>query len=64
MDSLCPTRLITCANNNHVPLLSCKTNSNEVVDIARYYLHELFSEKEIIHGVFMEVLGAGVLANR
>jgi HPr kinase/phosphorylase len=56
-----PDKLIACANNNHVPLLSCKTNSNEVVDIARYYLHELFSEKEIIHGVFMEVLGTGVL---
>lgn len=56
-----PDKLIACANNNHVPLLSCKTNSNEVVDIARYYLHELFSEKEVIHGVFMEVLGTGVL---
>lgn len=56
-----PDKLIACANNHHVPLLSCKTNSNEVVDIARYYLHELFSEKEVIHGVFMEVLGTGVL---
>lgn len=56
-----PDKLVACANSNHVPLLSCKTNSNEVVDTARYYLHELFSEKEVIHGVFMEVLGTGVL---
>jgi HPr kinase/phosphorylase len=56
-----PDRLIECANSHHVPLLSCKTNSNEVVDLARYYLHELFSEKEVVHGVFMEVLGTGVL---
>jgi len=56
-----PDKLIECANTSHVPLLSCKTNSNEVVDIARYYLHELFSEKEVVHGVFMEVLGTGVL---
>lgn len=56
-----PDKLIAFANQGHVPLLSCKTQSNEVVDIARYYLHELFSDKKIVHGVFMEVLGTGVL---
>lgn len=56
-----PDRLIDCANKGHVPLLSCKTDSNEVVDIARFYLHEMFSDKEIVHGVFLEVLGTGVL---
>ena len=49
------------ANEKHVPLLSCKANSNEIVDTARYYLSDLFSEKTTIHGVFMEVFGAGVL---
>ncbi|MCW8924537.1 MAG: HPr(Ser) kinase/phosphatase [Gammaproteobacteria bacterium] len=56
-----PDKLIEFANKGHVPLLSCKTDSNEVVDIARYYLHELFSDKQIVHGVYMEVLGTGVL---
>lgn len=56
-----PDMLIDCANKGHVPLLSCETNSNEVIDIARFYLHEMFSDKEIIHGVFLEVLGTGVL---
>jgi HPr kinase/phosphorylase len=56
-----PDRLIACANEGHVPLLSCKTDSNEVVDTARFYLHEMFSEKEVVHGVFLEVLGTGVL---
>ena len=56
-----PDMLIGYANKFHIPLLSCKTDSNEVVDIARYYLHNIFSEKEVIHGVFMEVLGTGVL---
>ena len=56
-----PERLIDCANEHNVPLLSCKTDSNEVVDIARFYLHEMFSDKEIVHGVFLEVLGTGVL---
>lgn len=56
-----PDRLIEFASHGHVPLLSCKTHSNEVVDIARFYLHDLFSDKRIVHGVFMEVLGTGVL---
>ena len=56
-----PEMLIEHANKYHTPLLSCKTESNEVVDIARFYLHNIFSEKEIVHGVFMEVLGTGVL---
>ncbi len=56
-----PDMLIDYANNYHIPLLSCKTDSNEVVDIARFYLHNIFSDKEVVHGVFMEVLGTGVL---
>jgi len=56
-----PDRLIAAAKQGSVPLLSCETDSNEVVDIARYYLHEMFSDKEIVHGVFLEVLGTGVL---
>jgi HPr kinase/phosphorylase len=56
-----PETLTQFANNYKVPVLSCEVKSNDVVDIARYYLHKLFSDKEIIHGVFMEVLGTGVL---
>jgi len=56
-----PDIFIEYANQYSVPVLSCKAESNEVVDIARYYLHKLFSNKEILHGVYMEVLGTGVL---
>lgn len=49
------------SNEKHIPLLSCKATSNDIVDTARYYLSDLFSEKTTIHGVFMEVFGAGVL---
>lgn len=56
-----PTLLCEYANKYKVPVLSCKALSNEVVDTARYYLHKLFADKEIVHGVFMEVLGTGVL---
>lgn len=56
-----PEMLIGYANKFHTPLLSCKTDSNEFVDTARFYLHDIFSEKEVVHGVFMEVLGTGML---
>lgn len=56
-----PDLLNKFANKYSVPVLSCKAESNEVVDTARYYLHKLFSNKEIVHGVYMEVLGTGVL---
>jgi len=56
-----PDLLCEYANKYKVPVLSCQVESNDVVDITRYYLHKLFSKKEIIHGVFMEVLGTGVL---
>lgn len=56
-----PGLLSEFANRYNVPVLSCRADSNEVVDTARYYLHKLFSNKEIVHGVFIEVLGTGVL---
>ena len=56
-----PGLLSEFANRYNVPVLSCQADSNEVVDTARYYLHKLFSNKEIVHGVFIEVLGTGVL---
>ncbi len=56
-----PELLCEFANKYYVPVLSCKAESNDVVDAARYYLNKLFSNKEILHGVFMEVHGTGVL---
>jgi HPr kinase/phosphorylase len=56
-----PELLSEYSNKYNVPVLSCTTNSNDVVDAARFYLHKLFSDKEIVHGVFMEVLDIGVL---
>ncbi|MBT8119309.1 MAG: HPr(Ser) kinase/phosphatase [Gammaproteobacteria bacterium] len=56
-----PELLCEFANKYCVPVLSCKAESNDVVDAARYYLNKLFTNKEILHGVFMEVHGTGVL---
>jgi len=56
-----PEILADFANKYSVPVLTCKAESNDVVDTARYYLRKLFSNKEILHGVYMEVHGIGVL---
>ncbi len=56
-----PDLLSEYANKYNIPVLSCKADSNDVVDTARYYLHKLFYNKKILHGVFMEVLDTGVL---
>ena len=56
-----PDLICEYANKYSIPVLSCKADSNDVVDTARYYLHKLFTKKEIMHGVYMEVLGNGVL---
>ena len=56
-----PDLLCEYANKYSIPILSCKADSNDVVDTARYYLHKLFTKKEILHGVYMEVLDNGVL---
>jgi HPr kinase/phosphorylase len=56
-----PDILCEFANRYNIPVLSSTAFSNDVVDTARYYLNKLFSNKEILHGVFMEVLGNGVL---
>lgn len=60
-DLAVPDLLCELANKHKTPVLSCKAESGDVIDIARFYLHKLFSNKEIHHGVFMEVLGIGVL---
>ncbi len=56
-----PECMSSFANSYNVPLLRSTAPSNEVVDTARYFLNAMFSKKEIIHGVYMEILGIGVL---
>lgn len=56
-----PQEYINHANKNHIPLLGSKATSNEIVDTARYTFSDLFAKKITLHGVFLEVLGIGVL---
>ena len=56
-----PDDLKTAAASGDIPLLSAKLPSQEAIRNLQYYLSNFFAEKITLHGVFMEVMGTGVL---
>lgn len=56
-----PDVLKTRARNTQTPLFKSKAGSHKIVNHLRYYLTQHVSEHVVMHGVFMEVLGIGVL---
>ena len=52
---------IQLANENSTPLLSSPLSSNEITELLQYHLGRLLGDSKIMHGVFMEVMGIGVL---
>jgi len=53
--------LVEAANATHIPLLGSKLASQDIVQHSLYYLTNYFARKITLHGVFMEVMGTGVL---
>ena len=49
------------ANNTNTPLLYSPLASNELTELLQYHLARLLGDSKIMHGVFMEVMGIGVL---
>ena len=56
-----PTELIDLADSKQTPLFSSQLGSNDLIDAVRFYLSSLLADKTTIHGVFLEVMGTGVL---
>jgi len=56
-----PQYLINLANQKQTPLFSSKLGSGGLIDTVRFYLSNLLADKITVHGVFMEVMGTGVL---
>ena len=56
-----PVELIDLANSKQTPLFSSQLSSNELIDAVRFYLSSLLADRTTIHGVFLEVMGTGVL---
>nr|WP_276315690.1 HPr(Ser) kinase/phosphatase [Ectothiorhodospira shaposhnikovii] len=53
--------LCALADRQSVPLLSTTLHSHEIINILRYFFSDKLAETITLHGVFMEVLGIGVL---
>ncbi len=56
-----PSHFLTLAREHRVPLLRSKHTVSHIIDYLHYYLSSQLSEKLIQHGVFMEVMGIGIL---
>lgn len=52
---------IEAANKTKTPLLYSKLSSSEITELLQYHLGRLLGDSKIMHGVFMEVMGIGVL---
>jgi HPr kinase/phosphorylase len=61
-DSLTATDdLIQECDRNHVPLLTTTVPAAQLIDLLRIYLSRRLAPVTTVHGVFMDVLGLGVL---
>jgi HPr kinase/phosphorylase len=49
------------AKKHNVPLLASSLKDSQVLDNIQYYAARFFARKTTLHGVFLEVLGMGVL---
>ncbi len=50
-----------CAQRTGTPLLGSSLSDEELINHLRYYLTHALAERKTMHGVFIEVLGMGVL---
>ena len=56
-----PTRLVAMCDRAEIPLFETAESAGHVIDVVREYLAQLFAERTTRHGVFMDILGLGVL---
>ncbi|VAW70599.1 HPr kinase/phosphorylase, partial [hydrothermal vent metagenome] len=56
-----PEAIIKTANARQTPLFQTDLSSGDLIDAVRFYISDLLAEKITLHGVFMEVMGSGVL---
>ena len=56
-----PPRLVAMCDRAEIPLFQTAESAGHVIDVVRTYLAQLFAERTTRHGVFMDILGLGVL---
>lgn len=60
-DLVLPESLVSFCVAHHIPLLRTEKDAAHLIDVLRIYLGRLFAPKTTVHGVFLDVLGLGVL---
>ncbi|MDQ6684957.1 MAG: HPr(Ser) kinase/phosphatase [Pseudomonadota bacterium] len=56
-----PDRLVALCDRADIPLFVTRESAGHVIDVVRGYLGQHFAERTTRHGVFMDILGLGVL---
>ncbi len=56
-----PDKLVAMADRAEIPLFATAESAGHVIDVLRGYLSRHFAERTTRHGVFMDILGLGVL---
>ncbi len=56
-----PDRLVAMCDRAEIPLFETADSAGHVIDVVRAYLAHLFANRTTRHGVFMDILGLGVL---
>ena len=56
-----PDRLVALCDRADIPLFVTSESAGHVIDLVRGYLSQHFAERTTRHGVFMDILGIGVL---
>src|SRR5688572_26452696 len=56
-----PDRLVAMCDRADIPLFVTSESAGHVIDLVRAYLAQLFADRTTRHGVFMDILGLGVL---
>ncbi len=56
-----PPAMLAMCENAQIPMFSTKDSSAFVIDVLRAYLSKHFADRVSMHGVFMDILGLGVL---
>jgi HPr kinase/phosphorylase len=56
-----PEALVSMCERAHIPMFATHESAAFVIDVLRAYLSKHFAERQSMHGVFMDILGLGVM---
>jgi HPr kinase/phosphorylase len=60
-DQTAPESLVSMCERANIPMFATHESAAFVIDVLRAYLSKHFAERQSMHGVFMDILGMGVM---